>query len=73
MRDHTLQVGLPEDLPLFLTVREIAALLRIGKSLAYDMVKRGEIGSVRMGRVVRVPRDCFVQWLKESQQQELGG
>lgn len=61
------ETGFPEHLPLFLTVREIADVLRIGKSLAYDMVKRGEIGSVRMGRVVRVPRDSFLEWLKASQ------
>ena len=39
-----------------LTVREAAKLLRIGRNLAYELVGRGEIPSVRLGRLIRVPR-----------------
>ena len=47
-----------------LTVPEAAKLLRIGRNLAYDLVARGEIPSVRLGRVIRVPRTALEQWLE---------
>lgn len=39
-----------------LTVEEAARELRIGRSAAYDAVRRGEIPAVRIGRSIRVPR-----------------
>lgn len=44
-----------EDLAM-LTVPEVAKLLRIGRNHAYELVARGEIPSVRLGRLIRVPR-----------------
>ena len=51
------------DLPDFLTVPEAAAVLRIGRTAAYDLAKRYErtdgaegLPVVRIGRVLRVPR-----------------
>ena len=37
-------------LPAVLTVEETAAVLRIGRSSAYDGVRRGDIPSIRVGR-----------------------
>ena len=37
------------------TVGEVAEMLRIGRNAAYDLVARGEIPSVKVGRLVRVP------------------
>lgn len=41
---------------LLLTVVEAANVLRISRNLAYELIARGEIPSVRLGRVIRVPR-----------------
>lgn len=38
-----------------LTVEQTAALLGIGRTAAYDAVRRGEIPSLRIGRRVLVP------------------
>lgn len=38
------------------TVEEAARLLRIGRSAAYEAVRRGQIPAVRLGRRLRVPR-----------------
>ena len=56
-----------QNLPPYLTVMEVAALLRIGRSMAYDMARRGEIPAINIGRVVRIPRDALLGWLKASQ------
>jgi excisionase family DNA binding protein len=44
------------DLPAVLTVEEAAAVLRIGRSAAYEAVKVGEIPSIRIGRSLRIPK-----------------
>lgn len=46
-----------------LTVPEAAKLLRIGRNLAYELVARGEIPSVRLGRVIRVPQASLERWI----------
>lgn len=49
-----------------LTVPETARLLRISRNLAYDLMARGELPSVRLGRVIRVPRSSLDDWVKTS-------
>jgi excisionase family DNA binding protein len=47
--------GMDETL---LRVPEVARLLSVSRALAYQLVERGEIRSIRLGRSVRVdPRD----------------
>ncbi len=43
------------DAPAVLTVEEAAQILRLGRSAAYEAVRRGEIPSIRVGRLVRIP------------------
>jgi excisionase family DNA binding protein len=48
------------DLPLLLTVPEVCALLRIGRSHAYNLIGDRTLQSVRLGRSVRVPRESIL-------------
>ncbi len=54
--------ALPHDRPL-LTVPEAADYLGIGKTLAWQLVQQGILPSVRLGRLVRVPRARLDAWL----------
>ncbi len=36
---------------------EVAAVLRMGRTAAYEAIRRGEIPSLRLGRSIRVPRE----------------
>lgn len=54
-----------EDLPLVLTVEEVAKVLRISRGSAYEAVRTGAIPSVRVGRVIRVPRHLLNSLLRE--------
>ena len=59
-----------DELPDFLTVEEAAALLRIGRTRTFDLVMRGEIQSVKVGRrrlVVREGLSRYVSVLLEAQ------
>ena len=51
------------DSSLLLTVSEAAGVLRISRNLAYELVARGELPAVRLGRVIRVPRYGLEQWI----------
>lgn len=46
------------------TVEEVAQLLRIGRSSAYEAVRRGQIPALRLGRRLRVPRSALEQLLR---------
>ena len=52
----------PLDRPL-LTIPETAAYLGIGKTLTWQLVQQGVLPSVRLGRLVRVPRARLDAWL----------
>ncbi len=49
---------------ILLTVSETAGVLRISRNLAYELVTRGEIPAIRLGRVIRVPRAALDRWLE---------
>ena len=49
------------ELPELLRVEEAAAWLGLGKGLVYEMVRRGELPSARLGRLVRVTRDGLAE------------
>jgi excisionase family DNA binding protein len=40
----------------FLTVKELAELLRVSKRTAYALVRNGEVPSLRVGGSIRIPR-----------------
>jgi excisionase family DNA binding protein len=54
----------PMNERLTFTVDEVARLLGISRSGAYDSIARGEIPSLNIGRRVLVPREAFLEMLK---------
>jgi excisionase family DNA binding protein len=48
---------------LLLRVSETAKLIGLGKSKTYDLIAKGEIPSLRIGRSVRVPADKLRAWV----------
>jgi len=58
-----------ENLPIALTVLEAAAVLRIGRTLAYELVHQWNangaegLRSVRVGRSLRIPREAVLEFL----------
>ena len=52
----------------WLKVPEVARVLRIARSRAYELVGSGEIPSVRIRRSVRVSRKELDRWLEEQRQ-----
>ena len=54
-----------EDERLTLTIEETAKLLGIGRQLAYDKVKTGEIPVIKIGRRLLVPRSALEKLLAD--------
>ncbi len=55
----------------YLKVPEVATVLRIARSRAYELVADGEIPSVRIGCSIRVNRKELERWLEEQRQPSL--
>jgi len=47
------------------TIHETARILGIGRQLAYDRVRTGEIPAIRVGRRLLVPRWALEKMLRE--------
>jgi excisionase family DNA binding protein len=50
----------------FLTVAEVATLMRVSKMTVYRLVHSGELTAVRVGRSFRVPEHAVHQYLREA-------
>lgn len=60
------------DDKLTLTVPEAAALLGIGKSLAYTAIQRGEIPCIRVGHRLLVPVAALRLMMEQAGKQDRG-
>ena len=52
-----------DELPLALRVEDLMPILGIGHNTAYELVRSGQIRSIKIGRQIRVPRDAVVEFL----------
>lgn len=52
-----------KDLPLVLQVKDLSTLLAVSHNTAYQLVRSGQIRSVRVGRTYRIPRDAVEEYL----------
>lgn len=50
----------------FLTVAEVAAMMRVSKMTVYRLVHNGEMPAVRVGRSFRVPEQAVHDYLRDS-------
>ena len=53
-----------DDLPLTLRVEDLMPILGIGRNSAYELVRSGQIRSVKIGRQIRVPKEAVIDYLK---------
>ena len=51
------------DLPLTLCVEDLMPSLGIGRNTAYELVRSGQIFSVKIGRQLRIPKQALIDYL----------
>lgn len=50
----------------FLTVSEVAGLMRVSKMTVYRLVHSDKLTAVRVGRSLRVPEEAVQEYLREG-------
>lgn len=63
MTAETAPPAQPESAGLLLTVEEAAERLRLGRTLVYQLISSGELESVKVGRLRRVPAECLPEYV----------
>ncbi len=58
-----------ESKPILVSVIEVARMLSIGRTAAWELVRKQKIKSVKIGRTRRVPTAAiqeYIQWLMDE-------
>ena len=55
-----------DELPLALRVEELMPILGIGRNTAYELVRSGQIRSIKVGRQLRIPKQALIDYLTTS-------
>ncbi len=50
----------------FMTVAEVATVMRVSKMTVYRLVHSGEMPAIRVGRSFRVPEEAVTEYLRGS-------
>ena len=60
------RVPAPRQAVTFLTVAEVASMMRVSKMTVYRLVHAGELSAVRVGRSFRVPERAVQDYLRDA-------
>ena len=55
-----------DELPLMLSVPEVAAVLGISRAGAYDLARSQKFPSLNIGSRIVVPKDKFITWIEQK-------
>ena len=55
-----------EQLPLMLSVPEVAIVLGISRAAAYELTRSKDFPSLRIGTRIVVPKDKFINWINRK-------
>jgi len=55
-----------DDLPLMLTVNNVAEVLGISRTGAYELVRRPDFPTLNIGKRIVVPKEEFARWVREN-------
>ena len=57
------QMASMESFSDVLTVTELAHILRVGRNTAYNIVKSGDVKSIRVRSQIRIPKTSIIEYL----------
>ena len=55
-----------EELPEVMEVKDIQLFLKISRNTAYDLIKRKEFPTLKIGRLLRIRRNSFLEWFDNA-------
>ena len=59
-----------DELPLLLKVEDLMPVLGIGRNTAYELVRTGQIFSIRIGRQLRIPKQALIDFVNKGQHEK---
>jgi excisionase family DNA binding protein len=65
MRTHEIDQVAPVPPRLLLTVEDAAHALSISRTSMFALIKNGQIGSVKVGHLRRIPADALTTYITE--------
>ena len=55
-----------DELPLMLSVPEVAAVLGISRAGAYELARSKHFPSLNIGSRIVIPKDKFIAWIEQK-------
>ena len=55
-----------DDLPLMLTVIDVAEVLGISRTGAYELVRQEGFPALNIGKRIVIPKEEFVRWIRDN-------
>ena len=59
-----------ENYPTVLSVDEVADILGVTGKTIRHLIKAGDLGSIKVGRLIRIPKDRLVEYLGRQDRKE---
>lgn len=54
------------SIPDIITVPELQNILHIGRQAAYRLVRNNEIKHIKIGKTIRIPKRCLLDYIENS-------
>ena len=58
---------------VLLSVRDVCAALQCGRTFVYDLLQKGELRAIKLGRLTRIPRAVLEDFIARSEDHALDG
>ena len=55
-----------ENYPDVLNIEELCDALNIGRNTAYKLLKNGELKSVRIGKIHKIPKEWLIEYFYQK-------
>lgn len=52
-----------DEFPNMLSPEQVADIMNISKETVYRMVRRGDYDSLKLGRIIRIPKACVLNYI----------
>lgn len=59
-----------EQLPLMLSVPDVAAMPGISRAAAYELARSKDFPSLRIGTRIVIPKDKFINWINRRVEEQ---
>ena len=60
-----------EQYEALLTISDLREILDIGRNAAYELLRQGEIPSIRIGNRWKIPKDALIYYIDQWKNQKL--